>query len=70
MPFRDGMALLDRAQEHDRREYYYRQWLAYLPNMTKDTYIPFEDFYQERQQPQIDLRPKDEIMKDIYGGRW
>ena len=64
------MALYDKAVESDNREYYYRQWLAHLPNMTKDNYVSFEDFYQERQQPQIDLRPKDEIMKDIYGGRW
>lgn len=64
------MALYDKAVESDNREYYYRQWLAYLPNMTKDNYVGFEDFYQERQQPQIDLRSKDEIMKEIYGGRW
>lgn len=67
MSFRDGIALFDKAKENDDREYYYRQWLTYLPNMTKDNYVGFEDFYQERQQPQIDMRPKDEIMKEIYG---
>lgn len=66
MPFKDGMALVDKAQEHDRREYYYRQWLALLPHMNKDNYQSFEDYYTERKQPQVDIRPKEEIMKDIF----
>lgn len=67
MPAKDGMAIFDKAKDREMREYYYRQWLAFLPHMTKENYQSFEDFYMERKQPQIDMRPKEEIMKDIYG---
>lgn len=61
------MRLLKKAERQEKREYYYRQWLMLLPHMTEETYVTFDDYYTERQEPQIDLRSKEEIMKDIYG---
>ena len=58
---------MDKAQEHENKEYYYRQWLVHLPKMTKETFVTFEDYYLERQRPKFDLRSKDELMADILG---
>lgn len=66
LPFGRAVKLIKKCADEAMREKFYMQWLMYLPLMTKDTYISFEEFYQSTQVT-IDRRPKDEIMKEILG---
>ena len=66
LPFDRAIKLIKKCKDEALREKFYMQWLARLPLMTKETFIPFEEFYQSTQIT-IDRRPKDEIMKEILG---
>lgn len=69
MPLNRAIKLIKRAKTETEKETVYMQWLMFLPHMTKDTYISFEDFFESLQTPQLDIRDKDEIIKGIlYGG--
>lgn len=67
LPLRRAAKLITVAAEAEAKEYYYRQYLAYLPFMTlKGEVEPFEKLYKEiERSAQIDTRPKDEIMREI-----
>lgn len=65
MPYKDGMALVDNLMERERKEYYYRQWLAYLPHMDKTNYVSFAEYYDSYTTPSVDMRPKSVIMGEL-----
>lgn len=67
LDYRHAMKLVERAQEEERKEIYYKWWLARYPMYTKDNYESFEDFYDKHTPKKIDYdtRSKDEIMEDI-----
>ena len=67
MSLSDALELISKANEEERKEKYYRWWLALYPLYTKETYESFEEFY-EKYRPEIveyDTRSKDEIMEEI-----
>lgn len=66
LPLHRAVKLIRKCAEEAEKEKFYMQWLARLPLMTKETFIPFEEFYQSTQVT-IDRRPKDEIMHEILG---
>lgn len=43
-------------------------WLMRFTLMDKESFVSFEDFYENATVPQIDTRPKDEIMHELIGG--
>lgn len=63
-----AVKMIKNAKEKDRREYFYRQWLMVFPNMTKENFVGFEEYYQDRVAPKIDMRATEEIMSEILGG--
>ncbi len=68
MPYKDAIKLVAIINERERRERFYRQWLMYLPNMTKDTYVSFADYYEQVTVPSIDTRPTEVIMRELLEG--
>ena len=67
-PIHRAVKLVLTAIEEDRKTIVYQQWLALLPNMTKDTYITFSEFYETTKPKQVDMRPKEEIMRELLEG--
>lgn len=68
LPAKRAIKLINKAIDEDRKQRFFMQWLMYLPFMTKDNYVPFEEYYEQTKVPQIDTRPKDEIMRELLGG--
>lgn len=66
LPVYRAAKLIDIAASEKRREYYYAQWLMHLTKMTKDTFVPFEEYYEET-KVKLDTRSKHEIMQDLLG---
>lgn len=68
LPLQQGMKLLKKAMEEDTREYAFRIYLTVYPNMDKDNFKSFNEFWEEikPQNNVVDTRNKDEIMKEIY----
>ncbi len=67
LPYKKALSLIDKAQEEDTREYYFRWLLSRYPLYTKDNYEPFEEFYEKAKPKKItvDTRSKDELMQEI-----
>lgn len=55
------------AKEEERREQVRKQWTAMLPWMSMKClkYMPFEEYYEQCNGSNIDLRSTEEIIKDI-----
>jgi len=68
LPMNHAIKLIAKAIDEERRQRFFMQWVMYLPYMTKENYVPFEEYYEQTKVPQIDMRPKDEIMRDILKG--
>lgn len=67
MPASRAIKLITKAIDEERRQRFFMQWIMYLPFMTKENYVPFEEYYEQSKVPQIDTRPKDEIMSELLG---
>lgn len=63
------MELVEKAQEEEKTEYYYRWWLSRYPLYTEKTYESFKEFYEKMNPPAVeyDERSKDELMNEILG---
>ena len=46
MPLLNAARLINKAAEEERKEIFYRRWLVRFTNMDKETYIPFEEYYE------------------------
>ena len=69
LSLKQGLKLIEKAQEEDTKEYYYRLWLVRYPLYDEKTYETFEQFY-EISKPKLiikDNRNKDTIMKELLG---
>ena len=54
--------------QEEHREKIRRQWLALLPVMvTTDTFIGFDEYYNDVTGAGIDMRPTDVILQDLEG---
>ncbi|MCM3739238.1 hypothetical protein M3210_03035 [Oceanobacillus luteolus] len=56
--------LVFKAIEMDVEEKIWDKWLAELPNMSEETFVPFEKYKEEHFQPQEAEKDDDEILKD------
>lgn len=54
--------------QEEHREKIRRQWLALLPVMvTTNTFIGFDEYYDDVTGAGIDMRPTDVILQDLEG---
>ena len=65
MPLLNAARLINKAAEEERKEIFYRQWLVRFTNMDKETYIPFEEYYESTKPKKLDQRTTEEIMAEI-----
>jgi hypothetical protein len=65
LPLVDFLELLNKAVEEEAKEFARQQWLAYLPWMTKDNYISFDEFWKRLMVPQqLSWRSKEELLAE------
>lgn len=62
IPVMQFRKFLENVLEDRKQELIYRLYLALLPNMTKETFVSFDDFYA---QTIIDQRPEAEIVEEL-----
>ena len=67
MPLHRAAKLIIKAREEKRRESYFQMWLMRFVMMDKDNFVSFDEFYESTKTPQVDKRPKDEIMRELLG---
>ncbi|MDD3984095.1 MAG: hypothetical protein PHE11_02860 [Candidatus Omnitrophica bacterium] len=67
LPLHRAAKLIAKAAEEKRREYYFQMWLMRFAMMDNDSFVPFDEFYESTKAPQVDKRPKDEIMRELLG---
>lgn len=67
MPLSKANKLIKKAMEEDTREYAFRIYLASYPNMTKENFKSFNEFWEEIKPKKIELdnRSEEEIMLEI-----
>lgn len=66
MPVADGIEVLNSALIRERDERIFRQWLALLPNMTRQNFIAYDKFKQSIVgADDIDTRPAQEILAEL-----
>lgn len=59
------MELLDYAEKQERRSELWQAYVAQLPWMSKDDYIPFEQYVARCTGANIDTRPVMEILEEV-----
>lgn len=53
------------AKEKEKEQRHFLQWVVQLPNMTKETFVSFEDYCDRVTGRNIDTRPVWECMQEI-----
>lgn len=59
--------VLKLGKQQEEREYLHRQWVSMLPKMSSKElkYIPFEEYIDQCTGRNIDMRPAEEIIKEL-----
>jgi hypothetical protein len=65
MDFEQGFKLIKKAFDKREEEKAWQMWLTLYPNMNKDNFVPFSDFYKEMKKP-ISKRPTEDILNEVY----
>lgn len=68
LPVARAIKLLERATEESEREKIFELYLVDRPNMTKQNFMSFKQYYEEmsvKRVDKIDTRSKEEIMRDL-----
>lgn len=67
MEIEEGVELINHIYEKKREEKAYQLYTSIYPNMTTETYIPFEDFYKPEKQGEEteDVRTVEDILNDV-----
>lgn len=60
-----ALRLIKTAEEKEKENRYFLQWVVQLPNMTKATYTSFDAYVDKLTGRNIDRRPESEIMAEI-----
>lgn len=60
-----SLRIIKKAQEKEKENRYFLQWIVQLPNMTQDTYVSFESYVDRVTGRNIDKRPISECMAEI-----
>ena len=64
LSFDDGMALYQKGLESAQNEKLWELWLAQYPNMTKETFVSFEQFKLNSRKGASVKRSDKEIVED------
>lgn len=67
MPVKRAIKLIRTAAKEKNREAIFMMYLAYLPFMTKDNKMTFQEFYDSAvvDVDKLDIRKAEDIMNDI-----
>jgi len=68
LPIKRAIKLIIKAKKEEEKARLFQMWLAKFTLMDKESFISFDDFYESAMVPKIDMRPKDEIMRELLGG--
>ena len=60
-----ALRVIEKAQEKEKENRYFLQWVVQLPNMTKDNYLSFDQYVDRVTGRNIDTRPVSECMAEI-----
>lgn len=60
-----GLALIEKAREQKQDERFFAQWVVQLPYMSRDAFVPFNEYKDSITGVNIDTRPATEILKEI-----
>lgn len=65
LPWREGAEIVREGRERTQKD---RFWLLYCnmyPNMTEETFVDFDEWYEDLKRPAIPKKSVDEIMTDV-----
>lgn len=67
MAIDDGIQMIKEIYNKQHEEKAYRLYTSIYPNMTKETYVTFEEFYkpQQRNVESTDTKSAEEILKEV-----
>jgi hypothetical protein len=57
--------LLVKAKLKEDENFARKMYISIYPNMTKETYIPFEKFYERKEKKKKKKQTQEEILEDI-----
>lgn len=61
----EGVELINKATEGREKEKAWQMWLVQYPNMTKENFIPFSEFYKAAVKPsEVSQKPAEDILKE------
>jgi wyosine [tRNA(Phe)-imidazoG37] synthetase (radical SAM superfamily) len=67
LPLKNSMRLIEKANEEENKEYFYRWWLVRYPLYDQKTYESFNEFYDKvaPKKIEMDTRSTEDIMGDV-----
>lgn len=65
LPIKNVTRLLNKAKEEKEKGLAWDVYLTIYPNMNKETYISFEDFYKPKKKIEIPTKTEAEILTDV-----
>lgn len=66
MDIEEGIELINHIYEKKREDKAYQLYSSLYPNMTKETYITFEEFYKPQKQDEVvEAKTADEILNNV-----
>lgn len=60
----EGIKVINKAYEERDKQKLWEMWLARYPNMTKDDFIPFSEFYEANIVKNVSKRPAKDILAE------
>jgi len=63
----DGIQMINEIYSQRRQDKAYQLYVAAYPNMTKESYMTFEEFYkpQKVNEEPVEVKSSEEILKDV-----
>ena len=65
LDIKTAMRVIEKAQEKEKENRFFLQWVVQLPNMTKENYLSFDQYVDRVTGRNIDKRPVSECMAEI-----
>ena len=56
--------LINKSLEKREERKAWEMWLTLYPNMTKENFMPFSEFFRMQKEP-ISKRPKEDILEEV-----
>ena len=64
MPLSFGCKVIFRELEKKEERKAWEMWLTLYPNMNKENFMPFSEFFRMQKEP-ISKRPKEDILEEV-----